>query len=187
MVVTSNQKRSTVVVLYGPHSAGKLTVATELEKLTGFKVFHNHLTVEPVRALFDLGTPQFARVVWHIRTFLFEEAAQAGVSLIYTMNTARGIDPPETNEQSVGRIENAVHKHHGRVVYVHLEPARDVLEARIQDPDRKMRGKLVDIERARETLEGWTSESLHWSDLRIDNTHVTPDEAARIIRDHYRL
>src|SRR5438874_8214130 len=165
VAVTSHQRRSTVVVLYGPHGAGKLTVATELEKLTGFKVFHNHLTVEPVRALFELGTPRFARVVWHIRTFLFEEAAQAGVDLIYTMNTARGIDPPETNEQSVGRIENAVHKQHGRVVYVDLEPARDVLEARIKDPARETRGKLVDVDRARETLQGWTGESLHSSDL----------------------
>jgi hypothetical protein len=178
----------TVVVIYGPHGSGKLTVARELEKLTGYKLFHNHLTVEPVRALFGFGTPEFARIVWEIRTLLLEEAARARIDLIYTMNTARGVDPPETNEQSSGRIDNAIHKHGGRVLYVHLEPSsRAVLEERIQNPDRAAHGKLVDLARAREQLEGWDGHSLHPSDLRIDNTDTHPEEAARIIRDHYEL
>lgn len=45
-----------VVLLYGPPAAGKLTVAEELEKLTGFKLFHNHLTVNPVHALSEFGS-----------------------------------------------------------------------------------------------------------------------------------
>ena len=35
-----------LVVLHGPPAAGKLTVALELEPLTGFQVFHHHLTVD---------------------------------------------------------------------------------------------------------------------------------------------
>jgi len=33
-----------LVFIYGPPAVGKLTVANALAKVTGFKVFHNHLT-----------------------------------------------------------------------------------------------------------------------------------------------
>ena len=35
-----------LIVIYGPPAAGKLTVAKELSKLTGFKVLHNHITID---------------------------------------------------------------------------------------------------------------------------------------------
>ncbi len=40
---------ATLVYLYGPPAVGKLTVATELQRLTGFRLFHNHLTVDALR------------------------------------------------------------------------------------------------------------------------------------------
>jgi len=40
-----------LLFIYGPAAVGKLTVARELAKLTGFRLFHNHLTVDAVMAL----------------------------------------------------------------------------------------------------------------------------------------
>ena len=37
-----------LVILYGPPGVGKLTVGRELAARTGFKLFHNHLTVDLV-------------------------------------------------------------------------------------------------------------------------------------------
>jgi cytidylate kinase len=42
-----------LIVIYGPSAAGKHTVGRQLAKLTGYKFFYNHLTVDVVRALFD--------------------------------------------------------------------------------------------------------------------------------------
>ena len=151
------------------------------------RIFHNHLTVEAVRALFEFGTEEFARVVWRVRTMLFEEIAEHGLRVIYTMNTARGVAPAETNEMSVARIEEAVTGHGGIVHYVHLEPSRAVLEARIVDPTRAAYGKLTDLDRARTQLQGWSSQPLSPTHLSIDNSALTPAEAASAIRDHYAL
>ncbi len=42
-----------LVYLYGPPAVGKLTIATELARRTGFKVFHNHLSIDCVKPVFD--------------------------------------------------------------------------------------------------------------------------------------
>jgi cytidylate kinase len=48
-----------LVSIHGPVAAGKLTVARELSHLTGFRLFHNHLTVDAVAAVFDFGSEPF--------------------------------------------------------------------------------------------------------------------------------
>ncbi|MCH7663235.1 MAG: shikimate kinase, partial [Chloroflexi bacterium] len=40
------------IILFGPLAVGKMTVGQELEKLTGLKLFHNHLTIELVLPFF---------------------------------------------------------------------------------------------------------------------------------------
>jgi hypothetical protein len=72
-------------------------------------------------------------------------------------------------------------------VFVHLEPTREVLEARLGDESRIAHGKLLDVAKLREQMLGWDSRPLRDSDLSIDNSHVSPADAARTIRDHYNL
>ena len=85
----------TFVLLYGPPAVGKLTVATKLAELTGFKVFHNHLSIDLAETFFERGTPSFGRVVHELRQLIFEEAAKSGVDLIATYAYAHGADDPE--------------------------------------------------------------------------------------------
>src|SRR5688572_19082412 len=73
-----------LVFLYGPPGAGKLTVGRELEALTGYRLFHNHLTVDLVSAVFDFGTEPFVGLREHIWLSVFREAARRGVSLVFT-------------------------------------------------------------------------------------------------------
>lgn len=37
-----------LVIITGPHAVGKMTVGQELERLTGLKLFHNHMTIDIV-------------------------------------------------------------------------------------------------------------------------------------------
>jgi cytidylate kinase len=50
-----------LVFIHGPAGSGKLTVARELSRMTGLRLFHNHLTVDAVTAVFDFGSEPFVR------------------------------------------------------------------------------------------------------------------------------
>jgi len=56
-----------LVVVFGPPAVGKMTVGREICLLTGFKLFHNHMTIEPVLDIFPYGSPQFSRLVSEFR------------------------------------------------------------------------------------------------------------------------
>jgi hypothetical protein len=50
-----------LVFIYGAPAVGKLTVGLELAALTGFKVLHDHLTVNPLVAIFERNSPPYPR------------------------------------------------------------------------------------------------------------------------------
>jgi len=44
-----------------------MTVGREICGLTGYKLFHNHLVVEPIIEVFGFGSPQLGRLVSEFR------------------------------------------------------------------------------------------------------------------------
>ena len=52
-----------LLVIYGPPAAGKLTVAAEIAERTGFKLFHNHVSIDCVKPVFEFGTKPFLRMI----------------------------------------------------------------------------------------------------------------------------
>ena len=51
-----------LVVLFGPPAVGKMTVGRELERFTGLRLFHNHMTIDLALRFFDWGTPAFEKL-----------------------------------------------------------------------------------------------------------------------------
>jgi broad-specificity NMP kinase len=51
-----------VIFIHGPPAAGKLTIASLLSEMTGLPLFHNHLTVDLVKSLFEFGSPGFIKL-----------------------------------------------------------------------------------------------------------------------------
>lgn len=49
----------TFVLIFGPPSVGKMTIGKELAELSGYKLFHNHMTIEFLIRIFDHGTKEF--------------------------------------------------------------------------------------------------------------------------------
>ena len=70
-----------LVFIHGPAASGKLTVARELAARTGLSLFHNHLVVDALLAVFPFGSPGFVLLRETMWMDVFRAAAAEGRSL----------------------------------------------------------------------------------------------------------
>ena len=173
-----------LVFLYGTPGVGKLTVGRELEALTGYRLFHNHLTVDLVSAVFDFGTEPFVGLREHIWLSVFRAAARGGVSLVFTFAPERTV-----REQFIPGAMEAVESAGGQVLFAELTCEGAELERRIESPSRKELGKLSSVERYRELHEAGAFEhpKMPRAALSLDTTRRPPRETARLIAEHFGL
>jgi AAA domain len=173
-----------LVFIYGPPGVGKLSVARELSRLTGYRLFDNHVSIACARSVFDFGTPHFWNAVGKIRRAVFEEAAAARVSLVFTYVYSHPNDAPHV-ERFCGLFE----AQGGRALLVRLVCTREELERRLTRAERASAGKLASLDTFRELTERLDifSPIVGHESLEIDNTGLAPEEVARLIVAHYRL
>lgn len=172
----------TLVYIYGPPAVGKLTVAMELEEQTGFRLFHNHLTIDAVKAVFEFKSPPFTEVVHRLRLDVFETAARNGIDLIFTNNSVWDVPDgrarfAEFAEEAHSRVQRAG----GTVLFVQLVAPLEVLEERIGAASRHERGKIVRPARIRELFAQLVPEPIHGEDLVVDTSVLSPIDAATAI------
>ncbi len=173
-----------LVFIYGPPACGKLTVATELAKLTGFRLFHNHVSIQFVQSLFEFGTRPFWRLIDKYRAEMIEEAAKEGVDTIFTFVYGKTTDDP-----FVRRIIRKVNSHGGKVCFVRLRCDRDELERRVGSKARKSLGKIATKRLLNNVFKRFDldSEVPFQRSLTVDTGTQSPRKAAKTIAEHYGL
>ena len=62
-----------LVFIFGDAAAGKMTVGQELSKITDLKLFHNHMSIEPVIELFGTLRPDLCDEISSISRNLSEQ------------------------------------------------------------------------------------------------------------------
>jgi hypothetical protein len=164
-----------LIFLHGPAAAGKLTVARELAQMTGLRLFHNHLTVDALTAVFAFGTEPFVLLREQIWLTVFREAAQRNVSLIFTFTPERTVSPAFI-QHTIDAVESAG----GRMLFVALACPVEELERRITSASRAAFGKLrsVDLFRELNHTGAFAYPKLPDSGLSIDTSQMSPREAA---------
>lgn len=133
-----------MIFLYGPPAVGKLTVARLVAERSGFKVMHNHLTIDAVTPILEFGTPAFNHVVHRFRVELIQGAASAGVDLVCTFVYATG-------DERV--VDELVAPYRGAVHFVQLVATHDELRRRVVDESRQAHGKIRDVEMLDDVLD----------------------------------
>jgi hypothetical protein len=173
-----------LVFIYGPPGVGKLSVARELARATGYRLFDNHVSIRCAESVFDFGTKPFWKVVGDIRDIIFDEAAANGVSLVFTFVYEHPKDAPYV-ERRCGVFESRG----GRALPVRLVCAREELERRLTLPGRAEAGKLASLDVLRGLLERCDlfSPVPGRESFEVDNTNLAPDEVARLVIRHYHL
>ena len=174
-----------LILLYGPPAVGKLTVAKELQRLTGYTLLHNHQVSDLVLSVFDRGTPAAADLNHQIRLTAYRAASLQNIpGMISTVNYRYNIKD---------QIHNAIRDYMSidgvDTFAVRLYCAPEILEQRVVSTERIGTMKISSVEKLRAVL---TSEDLLRSlpddiipSLHIDTTQREPYETAIIIKNHF--
>lgn len=174
-----------LIFLHGMPGVGKLTVATELANLTGFRLFHNHLTVDLVLSLFEFGSKPFVELREQIWLDTFAQACDAKLEgLIFTFafeKTVRG--------EFVPNVVKLVESRGGEVDFVNLHCDSAELEKRLTNPAREKFGKLTSLKLFRELNSNGTFDTPDDvpNRIKIDTTNIIPPDAARRIATELNL
>jgi hypothetical protein len=162
-----------MIFIYGAPASGKLTVAKEVAARTGYALFHNHLVVDALLAVFRFGSPEFVRLREQFWIDTIGAAADINQSLVFTFCPELSVDPtfPE-------RIRTLVEKAGGAVSFIRLDVAEDEQERRLTSPSRTG-GKLRRVEVLRSFRSNFDSamEAMPTPEMAID-TNATPAEVA---------
>jgi hypothetical protein len=168
-----------LVLIYGRPAVGKLTVARELARQTGWRLFHNHMTVNLVLALHDFGTPEFVALRERIWSDAFRSAVAAKVPvLIFTFN-------PESTvpQRFIDELVSLVEANAGEVIAVELTAGEDEIERRLGSKERLSDGKHLDGALYRQLRDSGAFDSpvMPRPRISIDTSASAPDESARLV------
>lgn len=172
-----------LIFIHGAPAVGKLTVARELATLTGFRLFHNHLTVDLLSAAFDFGSGPFVQLREEIWLSVFREAARQDTSLIFTFNPERTV-----RERFIQDAIDVVNEAGGTIVFIELTCAENELEWRLGDPSRSEFGKLGSVEQYRELKEAGAFQFPKLPNgITLDTTNQSPADTAKLISEFIEL
>ena len=179
-----------LLFLIGNSAVGKMTVGQELCKITPFRLFHNHMMIEPVLEIFG----QFrGDVIQKLRSVIFEEFAKSDAyGLVFTFMWA--FDMPSDWEylESVKKIFGLPDED---IYYVELIAPQEVRLARNGTENRlKNKASKRDLEVSNERVinddrryrcESLPGEIPFPNYLRLENSDLSAEEAAKIIKNHF--
>jgi len=184
-----------LVLIFGPQAVGKMTVGQELAKITDLKLFHNHMTIDLVSHFFDYSTIEAKRLVNLFRQEIFEEVSKGQLEgLIFTFVWAFEL---KSDWEYIENLANLFESRGGNVYFVELEA--DLVERleRNKTPNRlehkpskrnlewSENDLLSSLKKHR--LNSYDGEITYKNYVRIDNTYLSAEEVAKIIKEKYDL
>ena len=178
-----------LVLIVGDSAVGKMTVGQELQKLTRLRLFHNHMTIEPVLEIFqDFNVD----VILKLRYLIFEEFVKTDhAGMIYTcMWDYDAQEDWDIMNKILGIFEGA------EIYCVELTAPLDVRLQRNATENRlRHKASKRDIEASNARLLKYSKRRFISRDgeipienfIRIDNSNLDADTVARMIQERFRL
>lgn len=181
-----------LLLLFGNSAVGKMTVGQELCRITPFRLFHNHMMIEPVLEVF--GTfhgPAIAR----LREVFFEEFAKTdSYGLIFTYMWAFDM---QSDWDYVARVKEIFGLPEEDIYHVELVAPQEIRLQRNATENRlQNKASKRDIEASNARLlrddrnyrcESLPGEITFQNYLRLDNSNISAEEAARIIKETFQF
>lgn len=181
-----------LVFIFGDAATGKMTVGQELMKITDLRLFHNHMSIEPVLEIFGYFNKS---AIKGIRDTVFREFAKSDCyGLIFTYMFA--FDTVSDYEY-IDYVKSIFAPYGTEIYYVELLAPQNIrlernkTENRLNNKPSKRNTEeseqrlLRDSERHRfESRDGELPIENH---IKIENSFVSPQDAAKIIKEMFGL
>jgi len=183
-----------LVVILGAGAVGKMTVGQELMKITGLRLFHNHMSLEIVFEVF--GSARKGRnIPTRIRQMFFEEFAKTDLEgLIFTYLLAFD---SEKDLATLDSLVDIFRRESAEVCYVELVASQEVRLHRNATQNRlfhKASKRDVEASNARLLKEDSNyrtvsndGEITFENYIKIDNSNLSPDVVAGMIKAKFAL
>ena len=168
-----------LIFLYGLPATGKFTIGEEIARLTGYKLFHNHIAVDPLLSVFDFGSEPFVELRETIWLAIFERAALNQIpGLIFTFVPEHTVRP-----QFIPNLVRLAARTHIEIHTIELTCPIPELKQRLDTPSRRRFQKLNSIELfdALQSSGALSSFPMPTPDLTLDTSLITPHDAAQKI------
>jgi AAA domain len=165
-----------LIFISGLPGVGKLTVAKELSAFTGYKLFHNHLTVDLLLSVFAFGSPQFVELRESIWLSVFEEACRANLpGLIFTFNAENTV-----RQSFIANAQETLAANAGTICFVELVCDEQELQRRMDTPSRQQYAKMTSWTNFLElrAAGAFSSPKLPAPLLTVDTGKLNPKSAA---------
>jgi len=181
-----------LLFMIGDAAVGKMTVGQELAKITGLRLFHNHMMIEPVLEIFGQWRPDITQ---RLREVIFEEFAKTdSYGMIFTYMWA--FDMKEDWDY-VEWVKDIFGLPDADVYYVEpIAPPEVRLARNVTENRLKHKASKRDVEASNARLlrddASWRCVSRPGeipfpNYLRLENAEIPAAEAARIIKAHFNL
>lgn len=183
------------IFIIGPQAVGKMTVGQELAKITGYKLFYNHMTIEMIRLIFDYDKQVYLKMNELIRHEVFKEFAKSKEKgIIFTGCFDFGKDF-EVEKEQMDRWMNLFEKSYVIELETSLEERlkRNKTANRLENKPSKRdlewseKDLLKSMEKHRLNSNPGEGEKIFENYLKIDNTNISAKEVAKIIKEKFNL
>lgn len=179
-----------LVILFGGAAVGKMTVGQELAKITDLRLFHNHMTIEPILDIFGYFN---TGAIQKFREIIFEEFAQSDAyGIIFTCMWALDM---QSDWDYIEHIKSIFKD--ADIYFVELNAPqevrlqRNITENRLKNKPSKrnidLSNQLLINDDANHRFESYDGEIPFDNYIKIDNTNIPAKDAAEIIKDEFGL
>lgn len=184
-----------MVYIFGPQAVGKMTVGQELAKITGLKLFHNHMTIDLVSNFFSYSSKEGKDLVEKYRMEMFNAVAKSNLEgLIFTFQWC--FEEKEDWEQ-IRKISNIFKENGGEIYYVELEAT---LEERLKrnETSNRLENKPTkrNIQQSKQFLlnaeikhrcNSYPGEIKEKNYVKINNNDIPANKVALLIKEKFKL
>lgn len=180
------------VFILGDAAVGKMTVGQELMKITDLRLFHNHMTIEPVIEIFGRYD---SKTINEMRELIFTNfAASDNYGMIFTLMMAFD---QQSDWDYLEHIKEIFSPYGTEFYYVELIAPQEIrLQRNVTENRLKNKPSKKDIAVSNQRLinddnnyrcVSYEGEIPFDNYLRIDNSDKSPDEVALLIKETFKL